>query len=41
MVRKLLLEIETLTQIRYSNKYGHLLTDIGNQSVRPWRVWRL
>lgn len=28
MVRELLLEMETLTEIRYSGKYGHLLTEI-------------
>ena len=27
-VRELLLEMETLTQIRYSGKYGHILTEI-------------
>ncbi|MDK2896817.1 MAG: hypothetical protein PWP04_937 [Candidatus Atribacteria bacterium] len=27
-VRELLLEMETLTQVRYSGKYGHILTEI-------------
>ena len=27
-VRELLLEMETLNQIRYSGKYGHILTEI-------------
>lgn len=30
-VRELLLEMETLTQIRYSGKYGHTLTEISKQ----------
>ncbi|WP_213698478.1 hypothetical protein [Acetomicrobium sp.] len=27
-VREMLLEMETLTQVRYSGKYGQILTDI-------------
>ena len=27
-VRELLLEMETLIQVRYSGKYGHILTEV-------------
>ncbi len=40
-VRELLLEMETLTQIRYSGKYGHILTEITKSQHQLWRVWGL
>ena len=33
-VRELLLEMETLTQVRYSGKYGQILTEI----TKPQRL---
>ena len=33
-VRELLMEMETLTQIRFSGKYGHMLTEI----TKPQRL---
>ncbi len=33
-VRELLLEMETLTQVRYSGKYGHIITEV----TKPQRL---